>query len=124
MNTSRNDLETLVSLHMIVGTSPPKSQAPSGEQASVSTGAKGSRNSEAATPASRVVSPAELKILIRRATRQLENLLGPSCEPLNLKLEKSKTYDEFAIKIYDTRHVLVSTCSETIADEFIESALV
>ncbi len=124
LGATANDLETLVSMQMVSGISPPVRQAAAPELGSVSASPAPSLNPVPASPASRVVSPEELKVLIRRATKQLEGLLGPSCEPLSLKLEKSKTYDEFAIKIYDIRRVLVSTRSEKIADEFIESALV
>jgi hypothetical protein len=79
---------------------------------------------EATSDVRRTVSPDELKVLIRRATKQLEALLGPSCESMSLKLEKSKTYDEYAIKIHDIRRVLLSIRSEKVADEFLQSTLV
>ncbi len=79
---------------------------------------------EVAADIRRTVSAEELKILIRRATKQLESLLGPSCEPMSLKLEKSKSYDDFAIKVHDIRRVLVNIRSEKVADEFLASVLV
>ncbi len=120
LGVTANDLQTLVSMQMLVGISPavvPPAAAP------VGSGGAGTA-AKLAPETSRSVSPEELKILIRRATRQLEGLLGPSCEPMSLKLEKSKTYDEYAIKIHDIQRVLTSIRSEKVANEFLESNLV
>ena len=124
LGATASDLEALVSLQMVVGISPALGQAAAPEPSSVSANPASNPSPDVAPSASRAVSPEELRILVRRATKQLENLLGPSCEPLSLKLEKSKSYDEFAIKIYDIRRVLVSTRTEKIADEFIASVLI
>ena len=124
LGATASDLEALVSLQMVVGISPALGQAAAPEPSSVSASPASNPSPDVAPSASRAVSPEELRILVRRATKQLENLLGPSCEPLSLKLEKSKSYDEFAIKIYDIRRVLVSTRTEKIADEFIASVLI
>ena len=122
LGVTAQDLETLVSQQMLVSNSPAVVQvaAPAVSSANPVPAAK----PEVATDVRRTVSPDELKILIRRATKQLEALLGPSCESMSLKLEKSKTYDEYAIKIHDIRRVLVSIRSEKIADEFLEASLV
>ena len=122
LGVTANDFEVLVSLQMIASVSPTITLSTTPAASSVS--ANPSPSPDEAPTGSRVVSPEELKILVRRATKQLENLLGPSCEPLSLKLEKSKTYDEFAIKIYELRRILVSTRTEKIADEFVASSLV
>ena len=124
LGVTANDLETLVSLQLVIGSSPaaaPQAAAPAVGSASA---APVQSVGESLEPAiRRPVSSDELKILVRRATKQLEKLLGPSCEPLSLTLEKSKTYDDFVIKIHDVRRVLISTRSEKIADEFVETSL-
>lgn len=120
LGVTGNDLQILVSMHMLVDISPaavPPTAAPVGS-IGASTAAK------LPPQTSRSVSPEELKILIRRATKELENLLGPSCEPISLKLEKSKTYDEYAIKIHDIRRVLSSIRSEKVAEEFVQTHLI
>jgi hypothetical protein len=124
LGVTANDLEVLVSLKMVISISPAVVQSAPPALSSIGVSATPNMKPATAPSASRVVSPEELKILVRRATKQLEALLGPSCEPLSLKLEKSKTYDEFVIKIYDIRGILVSTRSEKIAAEFMESSLV
>ncbi|MGB4116042.1 MAG: hypothetical protein WBK51_05810 [Polaromonas sp.] len=121
------DLESLVSQQMLVSSSPAVVQAAAVQTAAPvisSASPVPATKPELAPDVRRTVSPEELKILIRRATKQLEALLGPSCESMSLKLEKSKTYDDFAIKIHDIRRVLVSIRSEKIADEFLEASLV
>ena len=123
LGVTSNDLEVLVTLQMIESVSPAVAQ-PAAAAVSSSASLAASPSPDLAPAASRVVSPEELKILVRRATKQLENLLGPSCEPLSLKLEKSKTYEEFALQIYEMRRILVSIRSEKIADEFAQSSLV
>lgn len=60
---------------------------------------------------------------IRRATRALENLLGPGCEPLALQLEKCKTQEELVAKVQDLRRIVASMRSEKKADEFVAVAL-
>jgi hypothetical protein len=122
LGVTAQDIETLVSQHMIVSSSPAVAQTAA--PAVSSTSPVPATKPEATSDVRRTVSPDELKVLIRRATKQLEGLLGPSCESMSLKLEKSKTYDEYAIKIHDIRRVLVSIRSEKVADEFLQSALV
>jgi hypothetical protein len=60
---------------------------------------------------------------IRRATRALENLLGPGCEPLALQLEKCKTQEELVAKVQDLRRIVASMRSEKKAEEFVAAAL-
>jgi hypothetical protein len=126
LGVTAQDLETLVVQKMIAGTSPAPAQVnPEAANSFNSTSSPVTIDTQQAPPAApRAVSPEELKILVRKATKQLEGLLGPSCESMSLKLEKSKTYDEYAIKIHDIRRVLVSIRSEKVADEFLASALV
>lgn len=71
----------------------------------------------------RVSSQALLSAAIQRTTRLLENLLGPTCEPLCLQLEKCKNMDEFAAKVQDLRRIVAAMRSEKKADEFLSAAL-
>lgn len=64
-----------------------------------------------------------LKAAIQRATRLLENLLGPTCEPLSLQLEKCQSLDQFTRKVQDFRRIVASMRSEKKADEFVSAAL-
>lgn len=64
-----------------------------------------------------------LKVAIRRTTRLLENLLGPTCEPLCLQLEKCQSLDQFTRKVQDFRRIVASMRSEKKADEFVSAAL-
>ena len=123
LGSTEGDFAVLVSLQMVVSISPAASQAMAPPVVDVKAISAPALGSSAVPAAGRTVSPEELKIFIRRATKQLESLLGPSCEPLSLKLEKSKTYDEFAIKIHDIRGTLISIRSEKVADEFLRSTL-
>jgi hypothetical protein len=122
LGVTAQDLETLVSLNMLVSSGPAVVQET--VPATSSTSPVAAAKPEVAADIRRTVSAEELKILIRRATKQLESLLGPSCEPMSLKLEKSKSYDDFAIKVHDIRRVLVNIRSEKVADEFLASVLV
>jgi hypothetical protein len=60
---------------------------------------------------------------IRRATRALEDLLGPACLPLAMQLEKSKTKEELVTKIQEARKAVAGMRSEKKADEFLAAAL-
>lgn len=66
---------------------------------------------------------ADIRPDIRRATRALEDLLGPACEPLALQLEKCKTMEELIAKIQDFRQVVAGMRSEKKAAEFVATAL-
>lgn len=69
-------------------------------------------------------APAEpLKVAVKRATRLLEVLLGPSCEPMCLQLEKCNTHEEFVSRVNKLRSVVASIRSEKKATEFVEVAL-
>jgi hypothetical protein len=65
----------------------------------------------------------DIRTDIRRATRALEDLLGPACEPLALQLEKCKTMEELIAKIQEIRPVVASMRSEKKAAEFVATAL-
>lgn len=124
LGATASDLDVLVSLDMLMTTQPAVAQTTAPMKSTASAHPASKLNSAAAGSANRTVSPEELKLLIRRASKQLESLLGPSCEPLCLALEKTKSYDEFALKINDLRRVLVSTRSEKLAEGFVQSVLI
>jgi len=69
------------------------------------------------------VPDASLQTAIRRTARSLEDLLGPSCEPLCLQLEQCKSSDEFIRKVQALRPIVASMRSEKKADEFVSAAL-
>jgi len=69
-------------------------------------------------------APAEsLKTAVQRTTRLLENMLGPTCEPLCLQLEKCTSFEQFTRKVQDFRRIVASMRSEKKADEFVSAAL-
>lgn len=78
----------------------------------------------AAVPSRPAPAPTmDIQADIRRATRVLEDLLGPACLPLALQLEKCKTKDELIAKIQEVRKAVAGMRSEKKADEFVVSAL-
>jgi hypothetical protein len=79
--------------------------------------------SAAAEKVSGALTEAALPDAIRRATRLLENLLGPGSEPLCLQLEKCKSIDQFTARILEIRRVVAGMRSETKAAEFVAAAL-
>jgi hypothetical protein len=74
-------------------------------------------------PSAAPARPVDILPNIRRATRALENLLGPGCEPLALQLEKCKTQEELVAKVQDLRRIVASMRSEKKAEEFVAAAL-
>lgn len=92
---------------------PPPAQAPSPASAPAA----------AAVQVSGALSEAALPDAIRRATRLLENLLGPGSEPLCLQLEKCKSIDQFTARVLELRRVVAGMRSETKAAEFVAAAL-
>lgn len=123
LGVTANDLETLVSLQLVVGASAAQIQTPAAAPVVSGASTASNPNRPLAPRADPSVSPEELKIFIRLATKELERLLGPSCEPLSLKLEKSRTYEEYAIKIHDIRRILSSVRSEKVAEDFVQTHL-
>jgi len=79
--------------------------------------------SAAAEKVSGALTEAALPDAIRRATRLLENLLGPGSEPLSLQLEKCKSIDQFTARILEIRRVVAGMRSEAKAAEFVAAAL-
>ena len=69
------------------------------------------------------LSEKDLPDAIRRATRLLENLLGPGSEPFCLQLEKCKSIDQFTARVLDIRRVVAGMRSQARADEFVAAAL-
>ena len=124
LGVTSSDLDKLVTMKFLISASPVDMQVQTTVPGSLQANAVSDQKPLAELPANPSVSPEQLKALVRGATKALENLLGPSCEPMSLKLEKSKTYDEYAIKIFDIRRVLSSIRSEEIAEEFVQAHLV
>ncbi len=95
-------------------------------QASVKLATASSASAQA-TVESRTAKPdqtaGDLKTTIRKATRALEDLLGPNSEPLCLKIEKCRNMDEFAATIQSIRPVVASMRSESKALEFMNKAM-
>ncbi|MBT9442881.1 MAG: hypothetical protein IV087_13505 [Acidovorax sp.] len=75
------------------------------------------------TPATAAPPVQDLRTSARRATKVLEDLLGPACEPLALQLEKCKSVAELEAKIQELRPVVASMRSEKKAEEFVAAAL-
>ena len=73
--------------------------------------------------AAAAAQPQDLRSSTRRATKALEDLLGPACEPLALQLEKCKSMAELQAKILELRTVVASMRSEKKAEEFVAAAL-
>ena len=74
-------------------------------------------------PTALPIKPVDIRPDICRATRALEDLLGPACEPLALQLEKCKTKEELIAKVQSIRQVVAGMRSEKKADEFVVTAL-
>lgn len=78
---------------------------------------------DAPAAATAAAPPQDLRSSTRRATKALEDLLGPACEPLALQLEKCKSMAELQAKILELRTVVASMRSEKKAEEFVAAAL-
>lgn len=78
---------------------------------------------DAPAAATAAAPPQDLRSSTRRATKALEDLLGPACEPLALQLEKCKSMAELQTKILELRTVVASMRSEKKAEEFVAAAL-
>lgn len=78
---------------------------------------------DAPAAATAAAPPQDLRSSTRRATKALEDLLGPACEPLALQLEKCKSMAELQAKILELRTVVASMRSEKKAEEFVATAL-
>ncbi len=70
-----------------------------------------------------IEEPIDFKASVRKASRALENLLGPSSDVLCLQIEKCKTMAELVAKVQDLRAVVATLRSPKKADEFIAAAL-
>jgi hypothetical protein len=73
---------------------------------------------EAANVAAAAESSFELKIAQRKATRFLDETLGPSAEALNMAIEKTKTRAEFSAQAERCRALLTRTINKAKADAF------
>ena len=78
----------------------------------------------AAMPMDLISDATSLKLAIRRATRFLEDTLGPTSQGMCIQLEKCRSGAEFTAKVLDIRRAIASVKSEKKADEFVTVALV
>jgi hypothetical protein len=63
----------------------------------------------------------DLKTTIRKATRALQDMLGPSADPLCISIEKCKTVAELTTKVLALESVVASMRSPQKAKEFINA---
>lgn len=77
-----------------------------------------------AMPLNLISDATALKLAIRRATRFLEDNLGPTSEGMCIQLEKCASGSEFTARVLDIRRAVASVKSEKKADEFVTIALV
>lgn len=80
--------------------------------------------SPAAAPPKPASPPADdsLKLSIRRATRLLEDLLGPSSVDLCLQLERCTNHGQFTAKVTELSRIVAAMRSERKAAEFLLAA--
>ncbi len=67
--------------------------------------------------------PRDLKSTAMKASRALQDLLGPSADPLCLQIERCKTMDELVARIYAIQPVVASMRSPQKAEAFVQAAL-
>lgn len=77
-----------------------------------------------AMPLNLISDATALKLAIRRATRFLENTLGPNSQDMCIQLEKCASGSEFTTKVLEIRRAVASVKSEKKADEFVTVAMV
>ena len=65
-----------------------------------------------------------LKLAIRRATRFLEDNLGPPSQGMCIQLEKCANGADFTAKVLEIRRAVAAVKSEKKADEFVTVAMV
>lgn len=86
---------------------------------------RGTESAPAATMAVNLISDAtSLKLAIRRATRFLEDSLGPPSQGMCIQLEKCTNGSEFTAKVLEIRRAVAAVKSEKKADEFVTVAMV
>ncbi len=62
-----------------------------------------------------------LDLLKRRASKEIERLMGPGGEGVALKLERAATYQDFLVEAHKTRDALQSFLGARKAEEFWNS---
>ncbi len=77
-----------------------------------------------AMPVNLISDATALKLAIRRATRFLEDNLGPTSQGMCIQLEKCASGAEFTARVLEIRRAVASVKSEKKADEFVTVALV
>ncbi len=81
------------------------------------------RPAKAAESGAAPAQAVDLRANIRRATRALEDLMGPAGLSFASQIEKCKTEDELIAKVHDLRRIVAVARSEKKADEFVATAL-
>ena len=118
-------LSELVEMGFASVTNPVAAHAPALAAAQAPAATPGTESAPARNMAVNLISDAaSLKLAIRRATRFLENTLGPTSEGMCIQLEKCASAAEFTARVLDIRRAVASVKSEKKADEFVTIALV
>lgn len=118
-------LGELVNLGYASVTNPMAAPAPAMTASTPPVAARGAESAPVASMPLNLISDATaLKLAIRRATRFLENTLGPQSEGICIQLEKCANGSDFTAKVLDIRRVVASVKSEKKADEFVTVAMV
>ncbi len=68
-------------------------------------------------------APVDLKTSIRKVTRALQDMMGPSADNLCMQVEKCKNIQELTAKIYQLEPVVASMRSAQKAKEFVAAVL-
>ena len=78
----------------------------------------------AATPLKAAPAGADdnLKLMIRRATRLLDTMLGPDSEPLSLQIERCKTIEQFNTKVLEVSRIVGAMRNERRGADFLVAA--
>lgn len=115
----------LVDLGFASVTNPAAAPAPAPAAAPVTVAARGTESAPVASMAVNLISDAtSLKLAIRRATRFLEDNLGPPSQGMCIQLEKCANGSDFTAKVLEIRRAVAAVKSEKKADEFVTVAMV
>jgi hypothetical protein len=120
-------LGELVDLGFATVTNPAAAPSPAPAPAAtpVPVASRGTESAPAASMAVNLISDAtSLKLAIRRATRFLEDNLGPPSQGMCIQLEKCANGADFTAKVLEIRRAVATVKSEKKADEFVTVAMV
>ena len=109
----------------VAASAPAPTPAPAPAPATTAVATRGAESAPTAAMAVNLISDAtSLKLAIRRATRFLENNLGPPSEGMCIQLEKCANGADFTAKVLEIRRAVAAVKSEKKADEFVTVAMV